>query len=152
MKRTVSCLILLLISLFTYADNRFFCLKNNNSRIKITTEALEKLPESEIITSTNFIPTSKFSGSLFSDFKNKYNIQGKKIRVFSWDDYSYSINIDELIKYHAIIAYKKNKKYIDVAELGPFAIIYPKDSYAELNNMAIDAKTVWQIKEMEIIK
>jgi hypothetical protein len=55
-----------------------------------------------------------------------------------------------MIKYRVIVAYLRGGKPIDVGELGPFAIIYPRDQYPELNNLDVNAKTVWQVKRLEI--
>ena len=72
------------------------------------------------------------------------------MRAFAWDDYSYSMPIEEMIKFRVIVAYLRGGKPIDVGELGPFAIIYPRDQYPELNNLDVNAKTVWQVKRPEI--
>lgn len=122
----------------------------NGSKIKVTREDMEKLPQYSISTSTNFTPKAEFSGVKFKDIIDKYSLSGHKVRAFSWDDYSFTLPIPEMIKYNVIIAYKKNGEYMDVSELGPFSFIYPKDKFPELNNLSVNAKTVWQIKMLEV--
>lgn len=145
---------LLLISLFSaplYASVDYFYLKKSDGeKVKVTLQALEAMPSTSIKTSTNFTPEAVFTGVEFSALAKKYELTGKNVRAFAWDDYSYSMPVAELAKYNVIIAYKKNGKPMDVAELGPFAIIYPRDQYPELNSIDVNAKTVWQIKVIEV--
>jgi len=108
------------------------------------------MPAHTIKTSTNFTPEDTFTGVEFAELVKAYHLKGQSVRAFAWDDYSYSMPIDEMIKYRVIVAYQRGGKPIDVGELGPFAIIYPRDGYAELNNLDVNAKTVWQVKRLEL--
>lgn len=36
-----------------------------------------------------------------------------------------------------------------MSEMGPYAIIYPRDNYHELKTLEVNAKTVWQVKTIE---
>ncbi|MDC7860678.1 oxidoreductase [Pantoea ananatis] len=131
------------------ADAASFKLVSGMSETSVTTENLEKLPQAVIRTSTNFTPRAEFQGVPFSELVAKYNIESPELRFFALDDYSYTIPIRELIKYHAILAYKKNGALIPVSDLGPFVVIYPLDSHPELSRSDINAKTVWQIDKVE---
>lgn len=142
-------LILLLISFNSLATEDFFYLKiSNGEKIKITTNDLEKMPLNDITTSTNFTERSTFSGVRLSYLIKKHHISSASIRVFAWDDYSYTIPVDEILKYKVIIAFKKNGSYMPISDLGPYAIIYPRDDNPELINLDVNARTVWQIKEI----
>ena len=145
---------LFLMSLFSaplYAGVDYFYLKKSDGeKVKITLKALEAMPSSSIKTSTNFTPEAVFTGVEFGVLAKEYGLTGSKVRAFAWDDYSYSMPVAELAKYKVIIAYKKNGELMDAAQLGPFAIIYPRDSHPELNNIDVNAKTVWQIKMLEV--
>ncbi|MCX8967029.1 oxidoreductase [Erwinia psidii] len=148
-------ILILLIALpsWVFANNDSFTLINNNQTFQVTTAELESFPSNDIKTSTNFTPACNFSGALVSDFVRKYNIDpNSKFKIFALDDYSYTVPVNELIKYHALLAYKKDNKYMDIASLGPFATIFPKDDVPELQNLDIDAKTVWMIKSIEVEK
>ncbi|WP_199639550.1 oxidoreductase [Serratia sp. PAMC26656] len=140
-----------LVSVPLYASVDYFYLKKSDGeKVKITLQALEAMPSSSIKTSTNFTPEAVFTGVEFTSLAKEYGLTGNNVRAFAWDDYSYSMPAAELSKYKVIIAYKKNGELMDVSELGPFAIIYPRDSYPELNNIDVNAKTVWQIKMLEV--
>lgn len=152
MRKIILYVIIMIFSSYTLANVDSFKLTDGEKKIIITTSDLELLPAYEIKTSTNFTPLSVFKGASFRDLANKYNIVSGDLRVFAWDDYSYTIPVSELFKYNAILAYKKNGAYMDLSELGPFAIIYPRDSYPGIDMLDVNAKTVWQVKTIEVVK
>lgn len=151
MKEIITIIVFMILSFNARAnDSSFYLKRTDGEQLIITTQALETMPIKIISTSTNFTDKSDFSGITFRDLLNKYKISGDTIRVFAWDDYSYSIPIKELLKYNVILAFKKNDQYISISDLGPYAIIYPRDSTPELKNLDVNARTVWQIKGMEV--
>jgi len=133
-----------------YADS--FVLADGSKEITISTEDLVKLPATSITTATNFTPKATFEGVTFTELLSKYSIKASSLRVYALDDYSYTLPVGELLKYHVILAYRKNGQLIPVSDLGPFAIIYPRDEHPELNKLEVNAKTVWQINRIEVIK
>ncbi|MCT2386549.1 molybdopterin-dependent oxidoreductase [Erwinia pyrifoliae] len=139
----------ILFSSFGLAQEDTLVLINQGTKINITTADLEKLPSLKIKTSTNFTPQSIFTGVKLSDLLKNYHVSSDVIRVFAWDDYSYTLPVAELLKYQVILAYKKNNEYMDMSEMGPYAIIYPRDIYHELKTLEVNAKTVWQVKTIE---
>lgn len=143
--------ILLLITMSSYAEVDYFTLKTSeNKRVKISRSELESLPFHVISTSTNYTDRDVFVGVKISDFIKRYDIAGNEIRAFAWDAYSFTLPVNEAVKYSAIIAYKKGGHYMSVSELGPFAVIYPRDDIETKEWLAIDAKTVWQVKSLEV--
>jgi hypothetical protein len=149
--RTFILIIMMITSLNVCADIDSFVIKNKNGdEINVTRNDMETLPNYKITTSTNFTPRGDFIGVKFQDLMKYYKLSGGKIRVFALDDYSFTININEMIRYNVIVAYKMNGEYMKVSELGPFAIIYPIDQFPELESLSVNAKTVWQIKFLEV--
>lgn len=144
-------LILVFFTLSSYAEVDYFTLKMpENNKVKISRSELEKLPEHTITTSTNYTDRDVFVGVKISDFLKQYAIEGTDIRAFAWDAYSFTLPVNEAVKYSAIIAYKRGGKYMSVSELGPFAIIYPRDDIEATEWLSIDAKTIWQVKALEV--
>lgn len=150
MKLLTAVLLALISVKAAYADS--FVLVNDSKEINVSTEDLLKLPVTSIATSTNFTPKATFEGVTFKELLSKYSITASSLRVYALDDYSYTLPVGELEKYHVILAYRKNDKVIPVSDLGPFAVIYPRDQNPELNKLEVNAKTVWQINRIEAIK
>lgn len=132
------------------AIDYFYIKKSDGSRITVRLEDLKSLPESSFKTSTAYTPEETFVGVSFADFAKKYAITGNTLRAYAWDDYAYSMPVAELYRYQVIIAWKRNGQMMSLSTLGPFALVYPRDQNPELNDMEVDAKTVWQLKELEI--
>lgn len=124
-------------------------LVNKGIRVNITTTDLENMPSLEIKTATNFTPESVFTGVRLKDLLEAYHVSSGSIRVFALDDYSYTLPVAELLKYNVILAYKRDNNYIDISEMGPYVVIYPRDKYPELKTLDVNAKTVWQIGTIE---
>ncbi|PQK95156.1 oxidoreductase [Pantoea ananatis] len=129
-----------------------FKLVDGTTTETVSTADLEKLPTASITTGTNFTPKATFTGVPFQDFLNKYNVRAKALRFFALDEYSYTVPVDELLKYHAILAYRKNGKFMPVSDLGPYVVIFPRDEHPELPKADINAKTVWMISEVKVIR
>ncbi|MCW0314501.1 MULTISPECIES: molybdopterin-dependent oxidoreductase [Pantoea] len=129
-----------------------FKLVDGNTVKTVSTADLEKMPTASITTGTNFTPKATFTGVPFQDFLNKYNVRAKALRFFALDEYSYTVPVDELLKYSAILAYRKNGKFMPVSDLGPYVVIFPRDEHPELPRADINAKTVWMISEVKVIR
>ncbi|HAN4744596.1 TPA: oxidoreductase [Escherichia coli] len=130
-------------------QNSFELVVNGNKQI-ITMFDLEELPQFTFRTSTNYTDEDTFTGVKFEDFAKRYHINGEKVRVFAWDGYSFSMPSSELKKYNVIIAYKKGGELMNAETLGPFALVYPRDLFPELNKVDADAKTIWQLRVISV--
>ncbi|EHA9278226.1 oxidoreductase [Salmonella enterica subsp. enterica serovar Shubra] len=139
-------LILCVFSKGVLSEQSSFELVTNGSKKTITMSNLEELPQFTFRTSTNYTGEDAFTGVKFDDFIKRYHVNGEKVRVFAWDGYSFSMPLNELKKYNVIIAYKKGGKLMDAESLGPFALVYPRDLFPELNRVDADAKTIWQLR------
>lgn len=76
------------------------------------------MPSHTIKTSTNFTPEDTFTGVELAELVKVYHLKGQSVRAFAWDDYSYSMPIDEMTKYRVIVAYQRGGKPIDVGNWG----------------------------------
>jgi hypothetical protein len=92
----------------------------------------------------------EFEGVLFSRLLAEIGATGEKLQITALDDYSREIDIDDVTKYHAILALKRNGEYMPVSDKGPLAVIYPYDSAPELRNEKYYAKSVWQVRRIEV--
>lgn len=133
------------------SDPHFTLLTLDGVSKEVYVKDLEKFKPHTISTSTNFTIKSDFTGVKFSDFLDFFHIKDGALRAFAWDDYSFTLDISELLKYGAILAYKRNGEYMPISDLGPFAVIFPRDEYHELDNLSVNAKTVWQINLLKVI-
>ncbi|PXV72206.1 MULTISPECIES: molybdopterin-dependent oxidoreductase [Pantoea] len=129
-----------------------FKLVDGNTVKTVSTADLEKMPVASITTGTNFTPKATFTGVPFQVFLDEYGIKAQALRFFALDEYSYTVPVKELLKYHAILAYRKNGKNLPVSDMGPYVVIFPRDEHPELPRADINAKTVWMISEVKAVQ
>lgn len=133
-----------------FANDCFSIIKKDAQKIEVCKSDLNKLPMHSFKTTTIYTPEEVFEGVKIKDLFEANAVVGNTVRAFAWDDYSYSMPIDELLKYDVIIALKRNGVEMDTSTLGPFAIVYPVDLFPEMNSLEANAKSVFQLKEIKV--
>ncbi|MDH3537939.1 MAG: oxidoreductase, partial [Gammaproteobacteria bacterium] len=66
------------------------------------------------------------------------------------NDYQVSIPISDLRNYPVLFALKQNGSYMRVRGKGPIWIIYPRETYPELDTDQITDRWVWQLSKIVI--
>lgn len=103
------------------------------------------LPAVTVTTSTPWSPTSEFRGPLLSEVLNKAQTQGKKLRLVALDDFSVEVDADYLEKYGTILATSKDGVRLSIRDFGPIFVMYPRDSFKELDTPVAASYLVWQL-------
>ena len=67
------------------------------------------------------------------------------------NDYASSIPISDFAAHGVILALKRDGQYMPVRDKGPLFIIYPYDSSPELKSQMYYARSVWQVKRLEVL-
>lgn len=151
MIKTIIFYMLCAFSVNSFAAVDYFYIKDTGGeKVKVKIRDLETLSSKSVKTETIYTGEEIFTGVLIKEIFKKYKIKGNYVRAFAWDDYSYSVSVDELEKCDVILAYKQSGEYMKIENHGPFAIIYPKGVCPELNTLDINAKTVMQVKLLEV--
>jgi len=76
---------------------------------------------------------------------------GKTVRVVALNDYAATVPIDDFAKFNVILAMKRDGQYMPVRDKGPLFVIYPYDSSPELKSQVYYARSVWQVKSLEVL-
>lgn len=92
-----------------------------------------------------------FEGPFLRSILQMVGAHGKSLKVTALNDYAADIPIADATDYDTILATKTNGKHMSVREKGPIFLIYPFDTHAELYNEKYFSRSVWQIKEIEVI-
>ncbi|MBV8042800.1 molybdopterin-dependent oxidoreductase [Pluralibacter sp.] len=113
---------------------------------KFSIADLEKMGSETIETTTPWYDgRMRFEGVSFNKLFDKVNAQGQTVKVIALNDYTISVPVDDLKKFNAILAYKRNGNFMPIRDKGPLFIIYPYDSKPELNNQVYYARSAWQV-------
>ena len=67
------------------------------------------------------------------------------------NDYAATVPIDDFAKFNVILAMKRDGQYMPVRDKGPLFVIYPYDSSPELKSQVYYARSVWQVKSLEVL-
>lgn len=95
-------------------------------------------------------PTT-FDGPLLTAVIEAAGGHGKRLLVKALNDYSAEIPIEDATSYETILALKMNGVPMSVRDKGPLFLIYPFDKNPELYNEKYFSRSVWQIREIEVV-
>ncbi|WP_087019761.1 hypothetical protein [Thaumasiovibrio subtropicus] len=64
------------------------------------------------------------------------------------NDYTISINRNEILEYKPIIAYLNNGERMKIRDKGPYWVIFSLVTHPELDTPEFHSKMIWQLKEI----
>ncbi len=92
-----------------------------------------------------------FDGPLLKAVLDAVGAQGKTLIVKALNDYSAEVPMEDARDYPTILAIRMNGAEMSVRDKGPLFMIYPFDKHPELYNEKYFSRSVWQIKEIEVV-
>ena len=112
---------------------------------------LEALGVSELSLSTPWTDGRQtFDGVLGEKVLDAVGASGTTIVARAINDYQVEIPLSDLRRYPVLFALKHNGNYMRVRNKGPIWIIYPRETYPELDTDLITDRWVWQLSEIII--
>ena len=76
--------------------------------------------------------------------------RGEVLVAKAINEYQVKIPMSDLRRYPVLFALKQNGEYMRVRSKGPIWIIYPRETYPELDSDKISDRWVWQLSEIII--
>ena len=114
-------------------------------------ETLEALGLEKVTTATPWHNgTVTFEGVRLSRLMELVGARGKSVRAVALNDYATTIPMEDFTRFPVILAMKRDGQYMPVRDKGPLFIIYPYDSDPDLKAQMYYARSVWQVKRLEI--
>ena len=121
------------------------------SFIQLDSAALRALSQHTVTTRTPWHDgREQFSGPRLWDLLEPLRPAGKTLRLTALNDYSVNIPLSDLQRYQPVLAWQLNGKALSVRNKGPLFLIYPFDTYPELNNPLYYARSIWQVKTITV--
>ena len=96
--------------------------------------------------------TVAFEGPLLRAVLDSVGAQGDKLVIRALNDYSAEIPFSDAHDFETMLALKKDGKNMSVREKGPIFLIYPFDTNPDLYNEKYFVRSVWQIREIEVVR
>ena len=94
---------------------------------------------------------TEFDGPLLRKLLEQVGAHGRTLRIKALNDYSADVPIEDALSLDTILAVRMNAQPMTVREKGPIFLIYPFDTRPELYNEKYFSRSVWQIREIEVI-
>ena len=124
---------------------------NSGGKAVFDREMLEALGVSELAQETPWTDGRQvFNGVLGHKILDAVGAEGEMIVAKAINDYHVNIPISDLRNYPVLFALKQNGSYMRVRGKGPIWIIYPRETYPELDTDQITDRWVWQLTEIVI--
>jgi hypothetical protein len=119
--------------------------------MNLTLAQIEAMGSARIVTTTPWHDgRTSFEGVPMARFLEAVGAHGTTAYVEALNDFSIEIPLSDLIRFDAILAFKTDGNYMEIADKGPLFIVFPYDDVEEVRNAQFYARSVWQIHSIEI--
>lgn len=126
---------------------------NSDSGAEFDMEMLEALPQLKKTVETPWTDAATtFSGPRLRSLLEAVGADGSTLIVKALNDYSAEVPVEDAETLDTILATRMNGKYMSVRDKGPLFLIYPFDTNPELFNEKYFSRSVWQIREVEVVE
>lgn len=124
---------------------------NDGDRAVFDRDMLESLGSAELAVTTPWTDGRQvFQGVPGKRILEAVGARGERMLARALNDYQVEIPLSDLRDYPVLFALKQNGKYMRVRGKGPIWIVYPRETYPELDTDVITDRWVWQLEEIII--
>jgi hypothetical protein len=125
--------------------------KVTGGEMNLTLAEIEALGSASIVTTTPWHdgPTT-FEGVPMARFLDAVGARGTSAYVQALNDLSIDIPVSDLTRFDAILAFRTDGQYMEIADKGPLFIVFPFDDVEEVRNAQFYSRSVWQIHSIAI--
>ena len=125
--------------------------KVTGGEMNLTLAEIEALGSARIVTTTPWHDGRvTFEGVPMARFLDAVGAHGTTAYVQALNDFSIDIPVSDLTRFDAILAFKTEGNYMEIADKGPLFIVFPYDDVEEVRNALFYSRSVWQIHSIEI--
>ncbi|SIN91484.1 molybdopterin-dependent oxidoreductase [Salinivibrio sp. ES.052] len=117
-------------------------------------QKLEALPQAHIITQTPFTRgQQRFDGVALSTVLDAAGVgECANVNLKSMNRYQSVLSLNMAVRYHPMIAMKRNGQAMTLRTLGPLWLVFPLDQYPEIQNDQFYSAMVWQLTDIECLR
>lgn len=94
----------------------------------------------------------EFSGPLLREVLKAAGAEGRRLVLQALNGYSAEVPMSDALSLDTILAIRLDGKVMTVRSKGPSMLVYPFDQDPSLYNEKYFARSVWQIKQIEVVK
>ncbi|WP_170606233.1 oxidoreductase [Ruegeria arenilitoris] len=120
---------------------------------ELSLEVLDSLDQVSFSTSTIWTDgIHQFSGVPISSLIQHLNADGELLKLYALNDYSVEMPVAELEEEVPIIATRIDGATMSVREKGPYWIMFPFDDSPDYQTESNYARSVWQLKRIDLLE
>lgn len=95
--------------------------------------------------------TNTYTGILISDLPEAVGASAAATSLYftALDDYEVEISLDDAEKWPILLATRVNGEYMDIENSGPTRVIFPYDTFPDIDQLAYKDLWIWNIKSVE---
>jgi hypothetical protein len=125
---------------------------NGNGQAAFAMAMLEALPGRSASMETPWTNgVTRFDGPLLRAVLEAAGAKGATLKLKAINDYAADVPIEDATGIDSMLALKMDGKPMSVRDKGPVFMIRPFDTNPELYNEKYFSRSVWQIKEIEVV-
>lgn len=107
---------------------------------------LNALAGSQILTRTPWHPApARFSGPALKTLLAAVGSSGKTLRLTALDRYEVGIPVEDVERFNPLLALRMDDKELTIRSRGPVLLMYPFDSYPQIDTDLYYGRSVWQL-------
>lgn len=127
------------------------------NRVNVGNEAhldigiIQRLPHHSLRTTTSVTDgVRQFDGFLMRDLLHLLSAEGEVVMAHALNNYRVEIPISDFHDYDVLLATHMDGERLLSSTKGPFWIIYPRDTWRQLQDIRYDYRWVWQLHRLTI--
>ena len=125
--------------------------KVTGGEINLTLAEIEAMGTGRIVTTTPWHDgRTTFEGVPMARFLEAVGAHGTTAYVQALNDFGIEIPLSDLTRFDAILAFKTDGNYMEIADKGPLFIVFSYDDIEEVRNALFYSRSVWEIYSIEI--
>ena len=126
---------------------------NGDGVMRFDLDMLKRLSGRTASMETPWTPgQTEFSGPLLAEVLKAAGASGSHMIVKALNDYAAEVPMEDAREFPTILAVEMNGEPMSVRDKGPVFMIYPFDTNPELCNEKYFSRSVWQIREIEVVE
>ncbi|MEH6442918.1 MAG: molybdopterin-dependent oxidoreductase [Oceanospirillaceae bacterium] len=124
---------------------------NQQSTLQLSITQLKALPQQTINTTTRWTEgIIEFKGPLLRDVIALAKGTGRSIKAIASNEYLIEIPFADVETYNVILALEQDGKALTMRTKGPIWVVYPWSDHKILDDGKFYARSIWQLKALDI--
>lgn len=125
--------------------------RNAGDTAQFDAAMLNALAPSQLVTKTPWhTAAARFSGPSLKTLLSAVGAKGKGLRLTAQDRYEVSVPLEDVESFGPVLALRMDGKELTIRSRGPVLLMYPFDSYPQIDTDVYYGRSVWQLLSIAV--